>query len=272
MRRSTIPIPPDPQALENIVRDAGALALENFRPGATLESWDKSPGHPVTKTDLAVDHYLRGTLSRLDPQAGWISEESAATQSSHDTQPMWIVDPIDGTRDFMRGRNGWAVSVAYCIGGVPYLAALYAPASDQLWLAMRGQGAYRDNVRLTASQRQSLHGARVPAEQLAEVDAILTMVERPNSIAMRMAMVADDRADLVAALRWGHAWDLAASSLIVEESGAIATEAMGKKLRFTSSQAVHFGVLCTAPAIYEAALKHLQSRAEILSAKTDANQ
>lgn len=266
-----MPPAPDPEALERIVRDAGALALENFRPGKTLESWDKVPGHPVTKTDLAVDHYLRGALGKLDPQAGWLSEESEAAQSSHDDRPMWIVDPIDGTRDFIRGRKGWAISVAYCVGGTAHLAALYAPVTDQIWTAQRGQGAYRDNVQITGSKRQSLNGARVPAVELAEVDSILTMVERPNSIALRMAMVADDRADLVAALRWGHAWDLAASALIVEESGAIATEALGKKLRFTSSRAVHFGVLCTAPAIHDAALKHLQSRAEILSAKTDPN-
>ncbi len=259
---------PQPKELAQIVRDAGMLALENFRPGKILESWDKTPGHPVTKTDLAVDGYLREALGRLNKDAGWLSEESDNAASRHDDQPMWIVDPIDGTRDFIRGRNGWAVSVAYCVGGVPQLAALYAPAKDQMWMAVRGEGADCNGQALSGSQRQSLNGARVPTDSLSEADNILSMVEKPNSIALRMAMIASDQADLVATLRWGYAWDLAAAALIVLESGAMATEATGKPLIFTSPRPVHFGVLCSAKGIHDAALTHLRPRAEKISAQS----
>jgi myo-inositol-1(or 4)-monophosphatase len=108
-----------------------------------------------------------------------------------------------------------------------------------------------------------LSGARVPAELLPKADADLTMVFKPNSIALRMAMVASAEADLLAALRWGHEWDIAAAALIAQEAGATVTDARGQTLRFNSTKGEMFGVLATAPGIHAAALERLAERASL---------
>src|SRR3546814_11218160 len=111
---------------------------------------------------------------------------------------IWVVDPIDGTRDYLRGRRGWAVSVALVEKGEPVLGLLAAPARRELWVAQKGKGAWRNGKPLVASRRKIFSGARVPADQLPKVDFDLTQVHKPNSIAIRMAMGAADEADLVA--------------------------------------------------------------------------
>src|SRR3546814_3317694 len=96
------------------------------------------------------------------------------------------------------GRRGWAVSVALVEKGEPVLGRLAAPARRELWVAQKGKGAWRNGEPLVASRRKIFSGARVPADQLPKVDFDLTQVHKPNSIALRMAMVAADEADLVA--------------------------------------------------------------------------
>jgi myo-inositol-1(or 4)-monophosphatase len=108
----------DRDRLDSIVREAGRIALARWPGhGHALESWDKEPGSPVSAADLAVDAFLRRELSALLPAAGWLSEETADAPERLAGGPIWLVDPIDGTRDFIRGRDGWAVSVALISSG-----------------------------------------------------------------------------------------------------------------------------------------------------------
>ncbi|MDQ2763652.1 MAG: 3'(2'),5'-bisphosphate nucleotidase CysQ, partial [Pseudomonadota bacterium] len=108
-------------------------------------------------------------------------------------------------------------------------------------------------------------GARVPTDALPKIDSDLVIVEKPNSIALRVAMVAADRADLVATLRWGHEWDVAAAVLIAREAGACVTDALGQSLAFNTPSAQAFGVLATAPGIHDAAVSRLSERAKTIS-------
>lgn len=228
---------------------------------ADLRHWEKEPGQPVSNADLLVDEHLKQTLGALAPDAGWLSEETADNDARMANDRLWLVDPIDGTRDFVRGRPGWAVSVALAVRGEIVLAALAAPARDELWLAAKGQGATRNGISLSASVRATLPGARVPADVLPKVDHDLVTVFKPNSIALRMAMVAADEADLVATVRWGAEWDIAASSLIAREAGAAVTDALGQELTFNRAHPVALGMLCCAPAIHEQAVGRLRDRA-----------
>ena len=256
----------DRARLEAIVRAAGRLAHDSW-PGAghALEVWEKSPNNPVCAADLAVDHFLRRELTALLPSAGWLSEETADAPERLDGGLIWLVDPIDGTRDFIRGRSGWAVSVALVSSGRPLLGMLDAPARGEFWHGEAGQGSWRNGERLIASQRTSLTGARVPAHVLPPVDADLVAVDQPNSIALRVAMVAADEADLVATLRWGFEWDIGAAALIAREAGAAVTDAFGGPLNYNKPDPRAFGVLVTAPAIHGAAVARLAGRAKELA-------
>ena len=251
--------------LEQIVRQAGAMALAAWPgDGHALEVWDKSPDNPVSAADLAVDAFLKRKLGTLLPAAGWLSEETVDLPERLTRGLCWLVDPIDGTRDFIRGRPGWAVSVALVSEGRPLLGMLAAPARDEFWSAEAGHGAWRNGMALAASSRADLAGSRVPADALPRSDADLVIVYKPNSIALRIAMVAANEADLLATLRWGFEWDVAAATLIAREAGAAVSDAFGQPLAYNKRDPRAFGVLVTAPAIHEAAVARLAERAETL--------
>ena len=256
----------DRSRLENIVREAGRIALAAW-PGAghTVETWEKAPGNPVCAADLAVDTFLKRELGRLLPAAGWLSEETADDPARLGRGLIWLVDPIDGTRDFIRGRTGWAVSVALISERRPLIGMLAAPARDEEWIGISGQGSWRNGKRLQASNRKAFPGARVPADSLPKEDRDLQMVAKPNSIALRAAMVAADEADLLATLRWGFEWDIAAAALIAREAGAAISDAFGQPLNYNKRDPRAFGLLISAPGIHAAAVDRLAERAEKLA-------
>lgn len=251
-------------AVSAIAREAGALAMARW--GTDVRRWDKADSSPACEIDLAVDGLLRERLSALAPDAGWLSEETIDDPDRLARSRVWIVDPIDGTRDYLRGRTGWAVSIALVENGRPVIAVLDAPARGEHWVAALGDGATRNGVAIRTSDHGALAGARVPADALPKVDRDFVMVEKPNGIALRIAMVASGEADLVATLRWGHEWDIAAAVLIAAEAGAAISDALGAPLRFNNPDPQAFGVLVCAPAIHAAAVARLADRARALVA------
>ncbi len=258
----------DRHRLEQICRQAGLIAHAAW-PGAggVTEVWEKGPNDPVSAADLAVNHFLHRELSALLPAAGWLSEETADAPARLAGELLWLVDPIDGTRDFIRGRPGWAISVALISAGRPLIGMLNAPARNggELWWAEAGRGAACNSVPLVASTRAVLSGARVPAHSLSREDADLVLVDQPNSIALRIAMVAAGEADLLATLRWGYEWDIGAAALVAREAGAAVTDAFGAPLSYNKPDPRAFGVLCSAPAIHAAAVERLAERAARLA-------
>ncbi|MDN3646984.1 3'(2'),5'-bisphosphate nucleotidase CysQ [Pontixanthobacter aestiaquae] len=256
----------DRARLEEIVDEAGRIALGLWPgDGHEVESWEKEPGSPVCAADIEVDGYLRRHLGQLLPSAGWLSEETVDDPARLSKGLIWLVDPIDGTRDFLRGRMGWCVSVALISEGRPLIGVLDAPARGQKWVGVAGQGAWRNGQKLAASTRQEFVGARVPAASLQKVDQILTTVDQPNSIALRVAMVGADEADLVATLRWGFEWDIGAATLIAREAGATVTDAFGKPFAYNKPDPRAFGMMVSAPAIHKDAVTHLAERAAALT-------
>lgn len=232
--------------------------------GHDLDSWEKTPGDPVSEADLAVDNFLRRELSRLLPAAAWLSEESTDDPVRLGQDLIWLVDPIDGTRDFVKGKAGWSVSVALVSAGKPLIGMLSAPARGEEWFSVAGRGATLNGEVLKASTRSDFVGARVPVDQLPSADSDLVAVEKPNSIALRIAMVAHDKADLVATLRWGFEWDIAAAALIAREAGARVTDAFGMPLAYNKRDPRDFGVLVSAPAIHAEAVGRIAERAHEL--------
>jgi myo-inositol-1(or 4)-monophosphatase len=240
------------------VQAAGAIALKFFK--GPLKHWTKGPGDsPVTAADIAANDLLHKLL--VEPGDGWLSEESENDPTRLAAKRVWVVDPIDGTRDYLRNRPGWCVSVALVEDRVPVLGVLAAPMRNELWTAERGRGSFRNGERLRVSPRAELSGARVPADTLPKVDRDLVPVAKPNSIALRIAMVGAGEADLLATLRWGFEWDIAAAALIAEEAGATVSGALGQPLAFNTASGEAFGVLVATPGIHAAAVDRLRERA-----------
>jgi myo-inositol-1(or 4)-monophosphatase len=245
--------------ISRIAAEAGRIA--HARCGSAFKRWEKVPGHPVCDVDLEVDGFLRDQLGALDSEAGWLSEETLDASDRIERRRLWVVDPIDGTRDYLRGRPGWCVSVALVEDRTPLFGVLDAPAREEHWTAAAGEGAWRNGERLRASSRREFVGARVPADALPVIDHDLVAVAKPNSIALRMAMVAADEADLVATLRWGFEWDIAAAALIVAEAGGAISGAFGQPIAFNTASGESFGVVAAAAGIHAAAVERLRERA-----------
>ena len=227
--------------------------MEDFRLGEATASaqWDKDDKSPVSAADLAVDALLRETLCALLPDAGWLSEETADSADRLACDYVWIVDPIDGTRDYIRGRAGWAVSVGLVYRGEVAAAWLYAPARHEMLVAVRGEGATCNHAPLTASHRCELTGARFPAHHLPSYARDMEASPCPNSIALRMVEIACGRADVLATVRWGAEWDVAAADLIAREAGAVVTDALGARLTYNKAEPKAYGVLVSAPALHK---------------------
>src|SRR5471032_1077963 len=149
----------DAALLTYAVREAGALALSLFR--TELKNWTKGASSPVSEADIAVNDLLEARLRSATPDYGWLSEESADDEQRLGKRLVWIVDPIDGTRGYLAGREDWCVSVALVENGSTVLAAVFVPASDEFFFAMRGQGATLNDVPLRAASGIELDFSRI---------------------------------------------------------------------------------------------------------------
>jgi myo-inositol-1(or 4)-monophosphatase len=260
-----------------IAGNAGRIAMAHF--GKSLAKWDKADGSPVSAADLAVNDYLKGVIAAARPDDGWLSEECPDNTARLDCRRVWVIDPIDGTRDFLRGRTGWAVSVALVEAGAVVAAVLNAPAQERLYAAGVGRGATLNGKRLAVSGLSVLDGVRLPIDQ-PNLNASYwpspwpgTAVAKPNSLALRMAMLAADEADAWMEGRSIGEWDVAAASLILAEAGGMLTDRHGAPLAFNKPQPVIHGLAAATPALHaevvarlDHALKHFAARRRGLAA------
>jgi myo-inositol-1(or 4)-monophosphatase len=236
------------------IREAGALALTTFQ--KPLKTWTKGESSPVSEADIAVDNLLRRRLAR--PSFGWLSEESDDDRPRREAAPLWIVDPIDGTRSYLAGRPDWVISVALVAQGRPVLAALFAPVSDELFMATAGAGATRNGVPIGVSAGGRLDGSTVAGpkrlvQALAALASGITVPPRIGSLALRLARVAQGELDLAFASGTSHDWDLAGADLLVHEAGGAMTSLVGRTLTYNQPELVH-GSLVAAGAERHAAL------------------
>ena len=240
------------------VREGAALALRLAEAG--LDHWEKSRGDPVSEADLAIDALLKRRLMNALPDAGWLSEESADDPARLTRDRVWVVDPIDGTRDFVRARPGWAVSAALVEHGRPVLAALAAPALGHVFTASAGGGAFLNGRRLAVAPSRD-GPLRIPLDaSVLRGVADMVAVYKPNALALRMTMVATGEADAMLDGRGGREWDLAAAALVACEAGARVTDSHGAPLVFNKALPVFDGLVAATPAAHEGMRQRLAAR------------
>jgi myo-inositol-1(or 4)-monophosphatase len=186
-----------------------------------------------------------------------------------------VVDPIDGTRDFLRGRTGWAISVALVEDGAVSVGVLAAPAQERLYAASAGQGATLNGKRLAVSGLATLDGVRLPIDA-ANINAAFwpspwpgTAVAKPNSLALRMAMLAADEADAWLEGRSIAEWDVAAASLILAEAGGVLTDRHGAALRSTGRNPIIQGIAAATPALHGEVLHRLDFALKAFAARRE---
>lgn len=224
-------------ALPAIVREAGAIAMSYFKNLKSLAVSKKTPRDLVTDADLAVENFLHRALRDAYPDYGFWGEESGQSADQH---KRWIVDPIDGTHSFAKGQYFWSISVALELDGALSVGAVYVPTVDDLYFAVRGQGATKNGEPIHVSDETQLSDAMIATgfacirqnrpdnnlERFCRI-ALRTMGQRRfGSAAMDICMVADGQVDAF----WEQAlnlYDVAAGALIAQEAGATVTDFQG---------------------------------------------
>jgi myo-inositol-1(or 4)-monophosphatase len=238
----------DAKLLKDTVREAGALALSLFR--TELRNWTKGASSPVSEADIAVNELLERRLRAATPDYGWLSEESADDEHRLGRPLVWIVDPIDGTRGYLAGREDWCVSVALVEDAAPVLGAVFAPASDEFFFAMRASGATRNDAPIfttsgTGLDFSRLAGPKPLVERLNPSSGEITLHPRIASLALRLCRVAQGELDAAFAGGQSRDWDLAAANLIVQEANGIMTSLSGDPILYNRRDVMH-GVLVAA--------------------------
>ena len=233
-------------SLEAVMLEAGELARATAR--GPFKRWTKGDDHsPVSEGDIAVNDLLRTRLGELVPGAGWLSEETEAPPARG--LPLnWVVDPIDGTRAYISGRADWTISVALVENSRPVLAALFAPVSDEMFLAEKGKGAVLNGAPIAVSRGATLEGSKIAGpkrylDRLTGLDIGILPQPKVHSLALRIARVAHGELDAAFASSGSHDWDLAAADLLVYEAGGLFTDFSGQPLRYNAAHASHGALL-----------------------------
>jgi myo-inositol-1(or 4)-monophosphatase len=231
-------------AVINVMTSAALKAarglLRDFGEVEQLQVSVKGPGDFVTQADLKSEKTLRAELSRARPGFGFLMEESGASEGS-DPRHRWIVDPLDGTTNFLHGIPMFCISIGLERDGEIVAGVIYEPVRDEMFWAEKGQGAYVNDRRLRVSARRSLAEsviatgipsirAKVEHEiylrTLRAVMAAAVGVRRCGAAALDLAYLAAGRYD--GYWEWGlNAWDIAAGNLIVREAGGYVTDLAG---------------------------------------------
>ena len=251
----------DRDLIGSAAREAGCLALKFRERG--LKHWEKSKGDPVSEADLAADHMLQERLKPARPLYGWLSEESVDDQSRLNTVRSFVVDPIDGTRAFVKGRPEFVVSVAVVENGNPIAAALYDPSSENLWDAAAGHGARLNGKAIKVSRQTRISGSRLLGDpgKLADLRALGAEAHTVNSAALRLALCAQGQYDALVAVRGKWDWDLAAGALILTEAGGKITDWSGQSLVFNQNPPRQPAPLAAGPELHSLLLDRLNDGA-----------
>lgn len=229
----------DLQILIQAAQHAGEIALKYWRNEPVF--WDKGDNQgPVSEADLAVNNYLEDALRKARPEYGWLSEESTDDPSRHDARRCFIVDPIDGTRAFLDGQDGFSHSLAIAEGDRIVAGVVFLPARQICYSASIDGPATRNNQPIMP-QDAPIESATVLASKPALNpvlwrDGLLPPFRREfrSSLAWRLCLAAEGRFNAAISLRAAWEWDIAAGSLIAERAGCVVSDCKGRPLRFNS--------------------------------------
>lgn len=238
------------QVMVQAVMKAGRALRRDFGEVEQLQVSTKGPGDFVSAADRKAEELLLAELQRARPGYGFLMEESGAIEGS-DPDHRFIIDPLDGTTNFLHGIPVFAISVALERAGVIVAGVVFNPATDELYTAERGGGAYMNDHRLRVAARRDIADAVVATgvphlgkpghdrfrEELARVQIKVSGVRRFGAAALDLAMVASGRFDGF----WERnlkAWDVAAGVLLVKEAGGFVTDARGGDAMLTDGSIV----------------------------------
>lgn len=221
-------------------REAGLIIMTYYKSEYVIR--DKGYHNPVTTADHAADAHIKKVLTTARPDYGWLSEETVDSRARLSKKRVWIVDPLDGTKEFISGVPNFVVSVALVENTKPIIGVLYNPVTKELFTAQKGKGAYLDGERIYCSTKEdpkdmtilnsrseSKHGLWTPyVESFGELKPV-------GSVAYKLGLTAAGQADIFASLRPKNEWDICAGYCLISEAGGKLINLSGNDVIFNQA-------------------------------------
>ena len=232
-------------------RRAGTLILEFYEGDYDVRDKNQTDGDkslraadydPVTSADRAADDSLKRELRQAFPEYGWLSEETVDSAERLQKESVWVVDPIDGTKEFLTGIPEFVVSVALVTDGVPVVGVIYNPSRDELYGAVQGGGTFLNGNRVFCTDTAQLSDSTLivsrSEDARGEIDPLrqhLKEIRPVGSVAYKLAVVAAGAADLNVSVQPKNEWDVCAGDLLVREAGGHMVNLEGEVRRYNQA-------------------------------------
>ena len=221
---------------------AGIIAASYFR--RDLKTWTKENSSPVSEADIVLDKFLFSALTTARPDYGWLSEETADDLKRLDHRRAFVVDPIDGTRGFIRGEDSWTVSLSVVESGVPVVGVVFAPARDEMYCACSGGGATLNGKPILRRTPPDRMAPLIPApgavhQELQAAGLDYTRGPAYPSLAYRLVQVATGKLDATVVRRGAQDWDIAGAAVILAETGVAFEDACMGVMQFNQAEIRH---------------------------------
>jgi 3'(2'), 5'-bisphosphate nucleotidase len=234
------------EPLTDLVVAAGAAILAVNRHAMEVDG--KADGSPVTEADMAADHIIGEGLARLVPTVPALSEERAHLAKSAYDGSFFLIDPLDGTKEFVAGRKEFTVNLALVVNGTPLLGIVGAPALGLIWRGLVGRGAERLTTNAAGRVAEPIHTRPIPprgdpwtvavSRSHGDIRTDAFIDARPGAVrqvlgsAVKFGRVAEGLVDIYPRLAHTCEWDVAAGHAVVTAAGGRVTDSRGAPLRF----------------------------------------
>ena len=204
---------------------------------------EKGYHNPVTTADNEADTYLKSTLMSARPQYGWLSEETVDSKNRLNKEKVWIVDPLDGTKEFIEGVPQFVVSIALVEKGIPIIGVLHNPVTKETFHAAKGGGAYLDQGQYRCSIKDSTRDMVILNSRSETRRGLWEPYKKHfkelqpiGSVAYKMGLTAIGKADIFATLRPKNEWDVCAGTCLINEAGGKVINLNGKEITFNNQK------------------------------------
>jgi myo-inositol-1(or 4)-monophosphatase len=230
-------------------REAGAIIRRYYV--CAVEAREKGPDDPVTAADLEANRCIRRRLLGAFPQDGWLSEETADSTERLRRTRVWVVDPLDGTKEFLLRVPEFCVCIALVEQGRPVVAVTYNPAADRLYVATRGEGSAVNGVPTRVTATTGLQDAVILASRSEdkrgewEIFKPRVRVKLTGSVAFKLAQLSAGEGDATFTLTPKNEWDVCAGTLLVEEAGGRVTGLDDQPLLFNQPSPLRPGLIAS---------------------------
>ena len=241
-------------------RAAGDILRGHWRRG-DYQIGSKGKDNPVTQADLEADRALKRLLHDPFPEYGWLSEETADSEARLKCRRVWIVDPLDGTKEFIQGIPEFCVAVALVEEGHPVLGVTYNPITREMFWSARGMGCHLNTEAVRVTRTRVLRRANVLASRSEtargewEVFHGRLKVSPTGSVAYKLALVAAGKGDATFTRSPKSEWDIASGAALLAEAGGTMTDIHGNMIRFNQRRVKVAGMIADNTVLHEQLVK-----------------